>query len=77
MKFDDLNKHMGVIGKITCLKNHHENTWRDRPDWRWYFSLFEEFVELGLSLIGLHKGPVEWELMQIASIAANWMERRG
>lgn len=57
------------------LKRKHHTTWLDKPDWFWYLSLLEEFIELGLCLAGLHKGPVEWELNQISSIAANWLEK--
>lgn len=53
------------------LKRIHNSTWADKPDWYWFTGLIEEVVELTLTLIGLHKGPVEWELLQIASIAMN------
>lgn len=64
-----------VEENIIELKRKHNTTWRDKPSWFWYLSLLEEVIELGLSLIGLHKDPPQWELNQISSIAANWYER--
>jgi hypothetical protein len=58
------------------LKERHKTTWRDKPEWYWFISLLEEFIELGLSLIGLHKHKPELELSQIAAICLNWLEMR-
>lgn len=64
------------LEKVLVLKNYHQQTWREKPEWYWMLSLAEEVVELMLSLMHLHAGPVEWELQQIASIALNWLEMR-
>ena len=66
-----------VLEQAAQLKEQHEDTWRDRPQWYWMLGLLEEVIELGLSLMGLHEGPVEWELLQIAAICLNWIEYRG
>lgn len=70
------NSPSPVEQDILKLKHQHADTWRDKPDWYWLISLLEEVWELAWSLVGLHKGPVDWELMQISAIAANWLEHR-
>ena len=65
-----------VENRVLLLKRHHNTTWRGRSDLYWLFSLIEEMGELALALLGLHDGPVEWELQQIAAIAMNWMEKK-
>ena len=67
---------MSELEKVLALKHHHRQTWQEKPEWYWMFGLGEEVVELALTLAGLHAGPVEWELQQIASIALNWLEMR-
>jgi len=37
----------------------------------------EEMCELGRALAGEHEHPPEWELVQIAGIAVNWLRRLG
>ena len=66
-----------VQRRVSLLKEYHKHTWRDKPQWYWMLRLLEEVVELGLSLVGLHRGPPAWELYQIASICLNWIEYRG
>ena len=61
---------------VLWLKDLHRKTWRDKPEWRWLLGLLEEVVELTASLVGLHAGPPEWELTQIAAICLNWLEYR-
>lgn len=63
-----------VLKQVTQLMYKHRYTWRDRSQWYWMYRLLLEVGELGLSLIGLHRGPVEWELLQISSICLNWRE---
>jgi len=63
--------------KVLELKTRHKSTWRDKPEWWWLLGLLEEVVELVFALVGLHRGPVDWELTQIAAIAMNWLEHRG
>ena len=69
--------HQDTEEAIKVLKHQHRDTWRDRGQLKWAFGLLEEVAELMLSLVGLHRGPPEWELQQIAAIAWNWLEMRG
>ena len=68
--------HQDTAEAIKVLKDQHCNTWRDRGELKWAIGLLEEVIELMLSLVGLHRGPPEWELQQIAAIAWNWLEKR-
>lgn len=63
-----------VMRRILSLKEEHKATWRGKGICLWYLGLLEEVIELGLALVGLHHGPVDRELLQIATIAANWLE---
>jgi len=65
-----------ITNEVLALKARHAQTWADKPQWFWMVMLMEEIVELLGALLGLHKGPVEWELKQIAAIAMNWLEHR-
>lgn len=67
---------MSVVKEVEKLKNKHSATWQDRSEQYWLMGLLEEVVELIGSLLGLHRGPVEWELKQIAAICMNWIELR-
>lgn len=60
---------------VDDLVKEHRNTWENRSNLFWYVSLLEEVMELGLSLLGLHKDKPGFELAQIASIAINWRNR--
>jgi hypothetical protein len=62
--------------QVLDLKKRHQQTWRDKPERKWLIGLIEEIIELALALIGLHAGPVDHELAQIASICMNWQEYR-
>lgn len=67
---------MDVAKSVVELKEKHRQTWRDKSQWHWAMGLLEEVIELIGALLGLHKGPVEWELMQISAICMNWIELR-
>lgn len=67
---------MDVAKSVVELKEKHSQTWRDKSQLYWAFGLLEEVIELIGALLGLHKGPVEWELMQISAICMNWIELR-
>lgn len=58
---------------VMRLRKKHKYTWRDKPDWYWAWKLFLEVLELFGSLLGIHKDPPKWELMQIAAICLNWI----
>lgn len=59
-----------------ALKKDHEETWREKSDLYWLWRLILEIRELVASLLGVHKDKPEWELMQIAAICMNWLEKR-
>lgn len=61
------------------IKEHrlrHRNHWREKSDWYWFWRILQEIVELFLSLLKLHKDTPDWEILQIATIGINWLEKR-
>jgi len=71
------NAEPGAIQKdVIALQEKHRNTWRGKAQWFWAIMLCEEFCELLLSLIGLHRHAPDVELRQIAAICMNWLEMR-
>lgn len=62
-------------GAIALMKRHRK-TWRNRGQAYWIFGLLEEVAELIGALLGIHEGPVDHELNQIAAICLNWMDMR-
>lgn len=63
------------VNEVLTLKKTYENFWRNEPDRYWFWKLLQEVVELGLSLLGLHRHHPEKELAQIASICMNWIDK--
>ena len=61
--------------RVIRLQAKYKTYWRDKSDWYWAWRLFQEFCELIGSLLGLHKDPAKWELMQIAAICINWIRK--
>lgn len=68
---------MNVEMQVIELRRKHQTTWRDKSDWFWLMGLWEEVLELTFSMLGLHRGPIDWELTQISAICMNWLEKRG
>ena len=62
---------------IAEYTEQHNQYWRDKAQWYWMWRLIQEVFELLFSLIGVHKDKPEWELRQISSICANWLDYRG
>ena len=74
---DRINQHVDYqTFEVLMCKHKYAATWRDKSQLTWVHGLLEEVCELMLSLIGLHDGPVDHELMQIAAICMNWREYR-
>lgn len=71
-----LNSSGSVDERVARLRKQHRKTWRNQIDWFWWRGFLEEFMELTLSLLGLHKDPAELELLQLSAMAANWLEMR-
>lgn len=63
-----------MVRDLQALTSHVD---RDKGDDWWFMMLAEEIGELAGALRDQHEDPPEWELMQIASIALNWLEKRG
>lgn len=55
------------------LQKKYSTYWREKSDLYWMWRLFQEVCELFGSILGIHKDPIKWELMQIAAICLNWM----
>lgn len=58
------------------LMNKYRRSWLDRSNWYWFYRLCQEVFELFGCLLGVHKDPPEWEMMQIAAICMNWKNHR-
>lgn len=77
LAFGELRKPSGdAIQLISDKAKEHCETWRDQPEGYWLARLMQEVGEAASSLIGDHEHPLEWELIQIASICVNWLEMR-
>ena len=68
--------YYGSAEEVVAWENHYHGKWWGKSSFFWLRSLFEEFVELGLSLVHLHKHTPDLELMEIASICIGWMDYR-
>jgi hypothetical protein len=64
-----------LFTSVLTLAFKHRNTWKDKPIDYWYYRLMEEVGELGASLAGRHEDPPQLELLEIASIAMNFIFR--
>lgn len=65
-----------ALREVMILKRFHQNTWCGKSNGWWALCLAEEFMELILALLGLHRHSPDLELIEIASIAINWLEMR-
>ena len=68
MKLNDIELEV-----INCRRDYRYH-WRVRGLWYWYWRMFQEFVELGLSLAKLHKHLPDLEARQISAIGINFIE---
>lgn len=55
------------------LSDKYKFYWQHKSNLYWAWRLLLEFFELCSSLLGIHKDPPKWELIQISSICINWM----
>jgi hypothetical protein len=64
-----------ISREVIAYADYHDRkgTWHGKSTWFWYWSLVEEVIELGLSLLRLHEGPARHELKQVGSCAINFM----
>jgi hypothetical protein len=61
------------IAPVLELMRHHDKTWHELDEVRWLAGLVEEVGELAASMMDKHDDPIAWEMMQIASIALNYL----
>lgn len=65
-----------IDDRLRGYRKYYQEYWRDRSQWYWLGRLWQEVWELTLSMLGVHKDPVDLELAQINGICANWLEMR-
>ena len=53
----------------------HLNFWLDKDDHYWFERLSQEIGEVGGTIAGDHKGPLDLELKQVAGICMNWLKK--
>jgi hypothetical protein len=68
------SEHVKLVLRLQAAYQEH---WRDQPEELWLGGLVEELKELKNALKGEHSDSPDHELVQIASIALNWLEHRG
>lgn len=70
-----LTDALEAIDPILSVVEYHRDTWPDMSQEFWCRRLNEEMEELFASIRETHEHPPERELIQIASIAMNWLRR--
>ena len=71
--YDHAMLELREIAPVLDLMRQHDETWHDLEFHQWLPGLIEEIGELASSIAGKHEDHPHWELMQIASIALNWL----
>lgn len=61
--------------KLIEYAKEHRHLWRLEGDHYWLARLQQEVAELTLSLDGQHEDPKNHDLLQIATICINWLEK--
>lgn len=67
---------MNVVDKVLKLQQQYAETWQGKPESYWLARIMQEIGELASVLVGDYDDSPDWELMQIAAIALNWLEHR-
>jgi len=70
-----LTDALEAIDPILSVVEYHRDTWPDMSQEFWCRRLNEEMEELFASIRETHEHPPERELIQITSIAMNWLRR--
>lgn len=77
---DKFHAELWVDGSplLSTIKVQQKNRWRwqGKGNMYWFLQLIRAIFLLFGSLVGLRHEPVRWELMQIAAICLNWMNRQ-
>jgi len=71
--YDHAILELKEIGPVLDLMRQHDTTWHDKGESYWLAGLVEEIGEFASFMIGKHDDAITWEMMQIASIALNWL----
>jgi len=71
-----MNYYLTIMEKKVIDRRREFSPNWDRSDNLWLLTLLEEISELILSLRGKHDNPPDLELVEIASICINWLEKR-
>lgn len=74
--WDEAMLELERVGPVLELMRLHDETWKMEITEYWYARLVEEVGELGSALVGAHDDSPVWELMQVATIALNFLRRR-
>ena len=64
------------LAAVIELVKIHRYVRRHEAEDVWLAGLAEEFAELASALAGIHYDSPDWELLEIASIALNWLDYR-
>lgn len=73
IKYNLAVHELGPIAPVLDLMRAHDETWVGDTEAEWMTGLYTEVKELSRALVGNHEDPPEWEVMQIAAIALNWL----
>lgn len=65
-----------ALASVIVLKERYANHWSMKNDSYWLARLMQEVGELASAIVEDHEHPPETELLQIASICLNWLEKR-
>ncbi len=58
---------------VLAVASYYRSNWQTCDNSYWLARLMQEVGELSSSLVGDHRDPPEHELLQVASIALNWL----
>ena len=58
------------------MRHRYRSHWRDRSELFWLSRLMQEVGELSAALTDNHDDSPDHELLQIASICLNWLDKR-
>lgn len=70
-----VKRYAEIINLVSEHASLHIHRWQAEDNHYWLKRLHTEVSELDLALDGQHKDTIEHELVQIASIAINWLRK--
>lgn len=66
---------MNNLESVLYYQKKYKDYWTSKNNFYWFYRLFQEVTELFLALLRLHRHKPELELIQIASICLNWLNK--